>query len=46
MIAAGREKQVEQVLDYVATIVPEAAPEPLGETETASEKDDSGRESS
>ena len=30
MIAAGRKKQVDQVLDYVATIVPGTAPEPLG----------------
>ena len=46
MIAAGRKKQVDQVLDYVATIVPEAAPEPLVEEETTSEKRDSSRESS
>ena len=29
MIAAGRKNEVDQILDYVATIVPGAAPEPL-----------------
>ena len=38
MIAAGRKNEVDQVLDYVGTIVPGAAPEPLVEEETASEK--------
>ena len=46
MIAAGRKRQVDQVLDYVATIVPGAAPEPLVEEETTSEKRDSSRETS
>ena len=46
MIAAGRKNEVDQVLEHVATIVPEAAPEPLMEEETASEKRDSSREAS
>ena len=46
MIAAGRKKQVDQVLDYVATVVPGAAPGPSVEEETISEKRDSSRESS
>ena len=44
MIAAGRKKQVDQVLDYVATVVPGADPEPLVEEGTTSEKRDSSRE--
>ena len=38
MIAAGRRNEVDQVLDYVATIVPGVAPEPLVDEETTSEE--------
>ena len=46
MIAAGRKNEVDQILDYVATIVPGAAHEPLVEEETTSEKRNPSREAS
>ena len=46
MIAAGRKNEVDQILDYVATIVPGTAPEPLVEEKSTSEKHDPSRESS
>ena len=46
MIAAGRKNEVDQILDYVATIVPGVAPEPLAEEEATSEKHDPSREAS
>ena len=38
MIGEGRKNDVDQILEHVATIVPRAAPGPLAEEETASEK--------
>ena len=46
MIAAERKKQVDQVLDYVAIIVPGSAPELLVEEERTSEKRDPRRKAS
>ncbi len=40
MIAAGRKNEVDRILEYVATIVPGAVPEPMVEDETTSEKHD------
>ena len=37
MIAAGRKNEVDQILDYVATIVPGVGPEPLAEGEAVSQ---------
>ena len=37
MIAAGRQKEVDDILKYVSTIVPDVAPEPPVEATTASE---------
>ena len=45
MIAAGRKKEVDQIVEHVATIVPGIAHEPLVEDEAASEKRDPGRRS-
>ena len=44
MIAAGRQKEVDQILEHVTTIVPGVAPQPMVEEEAASAKHDAGRE--
>ena len=46
MIAAGRKKEVDDILEHVATIIPGVAPEPLVEEEAVPEKRDPGRENS
>jgi hypothetical protein len=46
MIAAGRKNEVDQILEYVATIVPGVAPELLAEDRTTSETHDQSREGS
>ena len=46
MIAAGRKKEVDQILKHVATIVPGVAPDPLVEEEAVPEKRDPSREDS
>ena len=46
MIAAGRKNEVDQILDYVATIVPGVAPEPLAEGAAVSQSRDPDRQDS
>ncbi len=46
MIAAGRKTKVDQILEHVATIVPDVAPEPLAEGEAVSQKHDPARKDS
>lgn len=41
MIAAGRKKEVDDILEHVATIVPDIAPEPPAQPTTASDEGDS-----
>ena len=43
MIAAGRKKEVDQILEHVAAIVPDVAPEPTAEETTGAEKPGSRR---
>ena len=46
MIAAGRKTEVDQILEHVATIVPDVAPEPLAEEEAVSQEHDPSRQDS